>query len=129
VSSDTHHHRPKPQDDEQAFLKSVQQTLDAATSDLDEKTSSALRNIRHAALQQPAHSVHSVWTGAAGMISIGVSVFAIALTIMQPKYHLSSLDDNVSLIEDIELISSSEDFELYDNLDFYIWLNELNEAS
>ncbi len=121
--------RPPHQDNhEQEFLKSVQKTLHAATTELDEKTCSALRDIRDTALHSPPPATKWIWLGSVGAITAGVSILAFSLLVAQPEPQPSSINNSLSFIEDLELISSAGDFELYDNLDFYLWLDEFNES-
>lgn len=62
-----------------------------------------------------------------GGFSLSASMLATAcvlVTVVSLFYVGSSPDRNLNLDEELTLIASAQDLELYENLDFYLWLEE-----
>ena len=103
----------------------VRQHLDASLEVLDQATLDRLAHARHAALvnAQSDRGNKPSWLLPVGALaSIGVMLLALGLLINSS----STLIPSTTL--DIELLSSSEQLDTYDNLDFYRWL-ALNEQA
>lgn len=74
-----------------------------------------------AAGQRPAwlHSLLTSWRLPAGMVATGF-VLATALSLILPGNSTSDF----SLEQELALVATADDIELYQNLDFYLWLAE-----
>ena len=62
-----------------------------------------------------------------GIFSLPASMLATAcvlVTVVSLFYVGSNSNRNLSVDEELTLIASAEDLELYENLDFYLWLEE-----
>lgn len=104
---------------EQNFIKKVTGQLDRETENLDAATLSRLNQGRQAALQQlrrknPAS--RTVWMPATGLAA---AVLLISVFLFKAEEIPLSTG-----IDEIEIIASNENLDLYEKLDFYIWLAE-----
>jgi len=101
----------------------IKQTLDDATESLDAATLSKLRQARYRALEQEAPLTAIGWltsgrvafAGSAVAATTAIAVFSFWLGVVKPQ-------TRVSLIEDIELLAAADSTELYEQIDFYEWL-------
>lgn len=62
-----------------------------------------------------------------GAVPLTASMFATAcvlLTVVSLVYVNGSSNRSLSLDDELVLVASAEDLELYENLDFYLWLDE-----
>ena len=103
--------------DEQAFIARAKQVLDHALGEVDHATALRLQRARLSALK--GHSEPKRWpVWASGLTVASVAALALMLWIKQPvpEHHAA-----VSL-EDFELVTSVENVELAEDLDFYHWL-------
>jgi len=108
-----------------AFLETAKYLLDEGLEQIDPKIRSRLREGRHQAIQslQPVKRPIAWMWPAAGIAVACSAVLAFFLFLKDPgsKALVSSMDD-------IELLASSEPIEFYDDLEFYGWLAEHEEA-
>lgn len=99
------------------LLDNINASLEQASQGLDQQTLRALQKSRHAALAQ-LHKPRHHWQAVSG--------FAVAASVALLVFALFTFQANDSDImhhaEDISLLSSGDDFELYENLEFYQWL-------
>ena len=101
----------------------IRQDLEDSVDALDANTLSKIRQIRAKAVDK-AGSNHSIWSGnkqgflIGGVATTCVMVLAVVL-LLNSSTSMQSIP-----AEDIELISSSDNFELYEDLEFYEWLEE-----
>lgn len=101
------------------FIHKIKKTLDEHP--VDEKTLQKLNQSRYAALhQQPPDTFLSRFFRPALVIA-SVAVIAIAITLtIAPEQEPDSLD----IFESMDIITSNDEFEMYENLEFYLWLDE-----
>lgn len=105
-------------DDERRLLERVRGALDEGAANLDGATRSRLAQARARALQ-PRHAVRLWWLPAGG--AVFASVLAALLWLGQP----APLPGNgFNGVADLELLTSNDGLELYQELDFYRWLEE-----
>jgi hypothetical protein len=110
-------------DDE--LLASIRQQLHE--QELDADTRQALSRIRQQALKQqhkPALPRSWAWGGGLAMAA-GVGALSLSLWTSSPQ----PVDNSAQLFADLELLSSDEDMQLYEDLDFLVWLDEEHETS
>lgn len=101
---------------EQALLNEAKAAFEHSLSDIDGQTLSKIRQARHRALESHTRKSVSNW-----WVPTGVAVSAcVAFVIFTLIPRVS--DEPASLLEDIELITTSDDLELYEELEFYEWL-------
>lgn len=108
---------------EDKLKTNIRKSLDESVDALDANTLSKIRQIRSQAVEKAA-TKHSSWSGnnqgllIGGLATACVMVLAVTLIFNSPT-SIESLP-----AEDLELISSSDNFELYEDLEFYEWLEE-----
>ena len=117
-------------EDTDRLLKMSKATLDKAVDGLDDATLQDLRRVRREALLvgKPVGSdKRSGWLLPASGLAVAatVSVLTVSLWLMSPE------NDPVSqlpALEDMALLGDAESLEFYENLDFYLWLDDEKEA-
>ena len=106
------------------FLQHIRNELDEACDDLDAATCSRLNQARQQALEtrRPARSrwllplTGLTTTAAIGVLS--VNLWTTQLTQQQTP------QPKIDLVEDMELLSGTEELEFFENLEFYQWLED-----
>ena len=107
---------------EDEFISHVKKTLDQQADALDGKTLSKLNQARQAAIQhvghKPGFSLTRAW------VPLGGVAAAILLTsiFMFKADEMATLTDGP--VDEMEIIASSDSLDLYEQLDFYMWLLE-----
>lgn len=107
------------------LIDDILEHLDASTERLDGDTVDRIARIRAEALREgtdtrPRRSL--VWP-AAGLATAAAVLLAVFLT-RQPEVPVLAAQD----LEDIEFLASEEDQDLLENLEFYAWLAENEDA-
>lgn len=105
-------------DDDRQLIEQVRAALDDGVAKLDGATRSRLAQARAQALE-PRRSPLRWWLPAGG--AVFASVLAAALWLGQPAPLPGNGFDSVT---DFELLTAAEPLELYEQLDFYQWLEE-----
>ena len=108
--------------DKQEFLLFAKKHLDKSVDELDSATLSRLAHSRHRALSSEPQGIQWAWP-AWGLATASVVVLSIILWFQNPMNPEPSL-----LTEDLELLASSDSLEFYEDLDFYDWLSEDEQA-
>lgn len=109
---------------EDELNSNIKQSLDDSLDSLDANTLSNIRQIRANAIDKVNSNNHAIWSGnkkgflIGGVATACVMLLAVVLLLNSPT-SMQSIP-----VEDIELISSSGSFELYEELEFYEWLEE-----
>ena len=107
---------------EEDFLASVKQQLDESEQSLSIDELRALRLSRARAIEQlskPKRYWQSVaaFATAASVVAIVVGLQGIQTASVDPSYEVGTQS-----VEDLPLLSASEELEFYDELEFYQWL-------
>ncbi len=114
-------------DNENKLETNIRQSLDESVDTLDANTLSKIRQIRAQAIEmarEKANSRHKNWLlnkqgiFVGGLATACVMVFAVMVLLKSPT------PMQAVPVDDIELISSSDDLELFEDLEFYEWLEE-----
>lgn len=103
--------------DDNLFIAGAKGALDDAVHELDARLAGRLQRVRREALDTSlCHRPWRKWAGGIAVASIGL--LAIAFLIRQPDL------DNLAppMLEDLELMTSIENVELSEDLEFYDWL-------
>jgi hypothetical protein len=104
---------------DEAIVARVRRALDERANALDPETRVRLRAARLRALdaleERRAFGARAALAAAAAGLA-GIGLFA-AWWLREPPLALEGL-------EDVEILAAAEDWELYDDLDFYRWLEE-----
>jgi len=110
-----------PASSEAEFLRRVRADLDRSCSALDGQTLSRLNRIRHAALERKAQPRRApVLLPFGGLVTAVVLVFAVMLN--EPTQVPDALPSGAEQLEYLDLLSSTEDLDFYEELEFYQWL-------
>jgi hypothetical protein len=104
------------------FLDNIRETLDRNADDLDEKTLLGLRRIRLDALEvagqrQRLFAFPRLIT-AGGIATVAVLAVTVSIWSFSARQRLP-----VNLPEDVEVLVVKDHFDLYEDLDFYRWLD------
>ena len=109
--------------DARRFINAVKRELDQGAEELSPEMASRLREARREALCQPSRRLpwfRPAWGLAAA------AVMGMILTVVwlgQPG------EPSLQVLEDAELLASSDALEFYEDLDFYYWLAEHEQTS
>lgn len=108
---------------EKRFLKRVKKTLDEGTNNLDSETQSRLTQIRHLALESKSSRSFPEW-----MYQPPVQWASVACTLLLAfLYFGEPATTQIDLrLEDIDLLTSTDVLDLYEEYEFYAWLAEEN---
>lgn len=100
------------------LVQKIKQTLD--NEPFDKALQHRLKKARYVALEQTQTSLMSRY--AAPAIAFA-SLCAIAL-IITLTLSPSTVPDDINNIEAFEIITSKDSLEMYENLEFYLWLDD-----
>ncbi len=117
---------------EREFLAAVKSSLRHSEKNIDELTQARLRAARHRAVA--AHQEKTFWP-VSGILTVDwlrsrrvALSAAMSLTIVGALLLLFNLQQPAQrltpMLEDIELLTSNDDIELYQDLDFYVWIED-----
>ena len=114
----------EPNDKDQ-FLTQVQSTLDRSVDELDDDTLRALRKARHRAVE--ASERRPAWLMPLGGLAMAATVaaFSVSLWLAEPQPEMNA---QLPPLEDLALLGDAESLEFYEDLDFYLWLDDENDA-
>ncbi len=116
---------------DEKLLTFSRQLLDESLDDLDEAILSRLRQNRQQAVKhatqtaEPLNQTSFLFPAWLAPISTGATFATVALVITlfgtQPLFQY--VQDN-DFMEDVQLLSAKEDLEFYQNIEFYLWLED-----
>ena len=105
--------------DEQQLMANAKAALEQGVADLDAQTLSRITRARYRALDRlPERHAQSPWRVSAGVALTTCMAFMIFIAIPRQQ------QQPASMIEDIEVITTTDELDLYEQLDFYAWLEE-----
>lgn len=107
--------------DEQSFTNNIKQTLDSSAEQLDADISRRLRLARGTALESYKEK-HGFWKPAGSFALASMLLVAIGVWQFGGNEGANTDDGMAQAMEDLELIASSDSLHLYQNLEFYQWL-------
>jgi hypothetical protein len=105
-------------------LKTVQQVksiLDRQA--LDQPTQRLLQSARHAALESNGRKFYLRWAPAMAVTSLLIAVFTVTLVQNANETALPA-----EAIEDLLVITSEDELELFEELEFYVWFDQDENA-
>ena len=103
--------------DDQTFIARAKQVLDQTADELDPAEALKLQRTRISiASARAPRRAWLLWVGGVAMASIAAVAFVLWLR-HSPSEHSAGV-----LLEDVELVISSENVELAEDIDFYHWL-------
>ena len=109
-------------DEEKNFLNQINKKLDQRVGTIDDATLDALRNIRKSAITEAADRSENIFTRFQlypMVVATAALVLVVSVTL---KINMNSAVDDIPGLEDIPLMSASDDIDLYRDLEFYQWL-------
>jgi hypothetical protein len=110
------------------FAERMRKLLDESAVRPDEQTRMRLRSIRLKALevaeqQVPWYLRFPRWVAAGGLATAIVLVMAVSLWITAGRNAIP-----VAQVEDLDILTTNEQLELYKDLDFYRWLESADNS-
>jgi len=111
----------KPSAEEQRFVAGVRQQLDRSCDALDGHTLSRLNRIRHAALERKQRRAPRL------LLPFGGFVTACVLVLTVMTFAPGTAPDGGAVapaLEDLDILTSSDSLDLYEDYEFYQWLAE-----
>ena len=107
--------------DEQSFINHIKQVLDDDTEQLDADISRRLRLARAEAVESYTEK-HFSWKPAGGFALATMLLVAIGVWQIGGNNLVNTTTTMPPAVDDLDLIASSDNLQLYQNLDFYQWL-------
>ncbi|AJE02702.1 hypothetical protein [Geobacter pickeringii] len=105
------------------LIEAVRAHLEEREASLDARTAARLREMRFAAVEEAGRRRWFAgiprWATAGGLATIAVAVVATSLWLADVRREKA-----VAGIDDMEIITTQEHIQLYEDLDFYRWLAE-----
>lgn len=117
-------------DDEQQFAQQLKRTLDQQLQDMDAASVSKLRQARERALTR-ARRGQSMLSWIVAPVAASVVVISLLLFIV-PRQQVEVGNEwlaQAELFDDMTMLVEADELELYEGLDFLIWLDEQGYAS
>lgn len=111
------------EDRDPRFLAHIRSELDRNAANLEVDTVARLKRLRYAALEQHDSSRLNWWRLFRFPVMVMATGVVIAL-VMMTNFQSSSTFHDGQTLADLEILTSSEQFEFLSDLDFYIWLTE-----
>ena len=114
--------------DQKQWLDKIKQDLEQSSEQLDAETRARLLASRRKALatlpESPSSWLTSWWEPAGAVAMVAAAVFAVILW-------QGRLGPDAELIQstDMELIASSDNLNFYEELEFYQWLDEVENGA
>lgn len=112
------------QDSDKQMIDQVKRSLDQQADELDAATLSKLRQARARAVDEMEHKTsrlkpRALWTG--GLATAGACAVALMLVWPEDPEITTELGPAIA---DAEMLSDENSIEFYQELDFYIWLDQ-----
>ena len=101
--------------------KSLRSAFDESVDNLDQGTANSIRRVREQALYGKTGMHAGLWIPAAAFASVCMAAI-IYLSLPAPNQPQIEVDD-------FEMLSSTENIELYEDLEFYQWLEDSDLSS
>jgi len=112
---------PEQTPGERQFVAGIRQQLDRSCNALDGQTLSRLNRIRHAALERKQARASRLLLPFGGFVT--ACVLVLSVTMFAPG-SAPEADALASPLEDIDILTTSDSLDLYEDYEFYQWLAE-----
>lgn len=110
--------------DDKDFIQNLRNELDEACDDLDAATCSRLNQARHKALEASQPN-RSRWLLPLGGLTTAAAIGILSVNLWTTQVaHQPTQLPKIDLVEDMELLSGTEELEFFENLEFYQWLED-----
>ncbi len=107
-------------DDRDDFETRVAATLEESVRHLDTGVADRLRDARRRALRQGRSAR---WSPRPGLVAGAVAMLLVAVIV----WRLPASIDERTVLQDLDVLSASEEIDFYDELEFYAWLEYEHE--
>ena len=109
------------------FLHKLSHSLDQSVEEIDVSTQARLRAARREAVAASEVQSHPAWLMPVGSLAAAatVAVLTVSLWMVPPD---EGVDAQLPQMEDFALLSDSEGLGFYEDLDFYLWLDDEKKA-
>lgn len=114
---------------EALFLSAAKSTLDDKADQLDPQTRARLAQIRQQAIQAAAERTTSRsakltarWLIPAGGVAVAAAIVLAVILGPEPALTPEQHPASMAVLEDINILTDSEEIEFYRDLEFYEWL-------
>ena len=109
------------------FLHKLSDILDQSVEEMDASTKARLRDARREAVAASEEKSYAAWLMPVGSLAAAatVAVLTVSLWMTPPD---EGVNAQLSPLEDFALLSDSESLEFYQDLDFYLWLDDEQKA-
>jgi hypothetical protein len=109
---------------EERIVDAAQQHWQQDEQELDADTLRALRGIRHSAIEKlQRQSSWSIWLPVSGA---ALAAALVATVVMWPQQADIAPDMQIA---DLDILAFETDLELLEELDFYLWLEEIRDEN
>ena len=106
---------------DQLFLESINRKLDQSVIDIEPSTKAALLNIRQKALVNKDCKSGALWS-LLKPAPLMATVSIVLLLSVSLRMTLDTTNTLTPALEDIPILTATDDIEFYNDLDFYQWL-------
>jgi len=106
---------------EEHFVAAMKAALDHRLESLDGETTECLKQVRRQVLERGA-AQRPRWVQAAGLAAVAASALLV-VSLWFVGEGGRDAPELLPLMEDLELLSTREDIEFFEDLDFYLWLD------
>lgn len=110
---------------EEAFVNKARTLLEQSEQNLDNETLAGLRQARLTALHKQSPLRVSWLLPAGGLVATATIAIVIGMNILTNDLSEHEIPDAFA---DIELITSSDNLEFFEQLEFYAWLEEQEKS-
>ena len=107
--------------DDKHLVDGIRQKLDQSCNALDGQTLSRLNRIRHVALERKQARASRMLLPFGGFVTACVLVVSVMMFVPTRAPETEAV---ASPLEDIEILTSSDSLDLYEDYEFYQWLAE-----
>lgn len=116
-------------DREKQFLERARDLLNRDVENLDRGVTRRLGHIRVDALSAPEEKTSGFFLSLRWILFGGLATATMAAVVLFFWVHTTPVDFPVRHIEDFEIITSQEQIDFYQDLDFYRWMATQNEPT
>lgn len=115
-----------PGEHEQAFVSKIKTQLDQSVDRVDPSVMARLRSARYEALHSQPQRAPWLWPASA--FATACSAILVALFLWGSPAEQAP-PETVQIVEDVEVLIAADPIDLYEDLEFYEWLAEQEQAS
>ena len=111
---------------EDAFLSQVKDQLNRGSDTLDKEVVARLRRARYEALHSKPKHIPGLWP-ISGLATACTALLVVAIWWERPVEPVPN--GTAQIVEDVEVLTATDQLDFYEDLEFYGWLAETERAS